>query len=474
MKRTVAWAASIVVFAMVVTAVVVVGLRGVLGVEVAPAPAVQPAPAALAPLGPEEGGAGSGDGDGDDAAAAGGSGVPDAEMRDAVSAILGPALAGPGMGTTVGVVSDAATGQVLWDGGADVPATPASSTKILTAAAALLTLDPAAVQTTRVIAGANPGEVILQGSGDQTLSRDGEGSYPGAASMADLSAQVRRALGGQGVTTVLVDASGAADRYHPSWDRAGIAEGYIAPIEPVSVDAGRATPTSLPRSATPALDAGRALAEDLGAADVAETTAAPAEGAVLGEVTSAPLLTRVPQMLVHSDNVMAEQIGREVAAATGRPATFRGAADAVVAVLAEHGLAVDGGASLQDVSGLSPDNRIRPAQLDRVLRAAAGDAGAVQGEEADAGHVTSVLSHLVDGLPVAAVSGTLADRYLAGNPGAGWVRAKTGTLDGVSALSGVLATDGGRVLTFTLLSNDADVAAARAGADAALGRIREL
>ncbi len=466
MRRTIAWVASIVAFAVVVGLVVLLGLRAAFGVEVAPAPAVAAAPEPLVALGPAED---ADDGDGVD--------VPP-ELPGEVAAILDPAVAGPGMGNTVGVVSDAATGQVLWDGGAQTPATPASTTKILTAAAALLALDPEQTQPTRVLAGARPGEVVLQGTGDETLSASGDGAYTSAASMQDLADQVSRALGGQRVTTVLVDMSGAADTFHPSWDRMGLEDGYITPIEPVAVDAGRAAPDALPRSATPALDAGRVLAGQLGGARVAAAQQAPAADAqVLGEVRSAPLITRVNDMLVHSDNVMAEQIGREVAAATGRPATFRGAADAVLAVLADHGLLVDGGASLQDVSGLSPDNRIRPVQLDRVLRAAAGDATApapAEDSDADAGEVCAALSHLIDGLPVAAVSGTLADRYAAGNPGAGWVRAKTGTLDGVAALAGVVATEGGRVLTFTLLSNEADVAGARAGADSAIGAVRTL
>ena len=225
MRRTIAWVASIVAFAVVVGLVVLLGLRAAFGVEVAPAPAVAAAPEPLVALGPAED---ADDGDGAD--------VPP-ELPGEVAAILDPAVAGPGMGNTVGVVSDAATGQVLWDGGAQSPATPASTTKILTAAAALLALDPEQTQPTRVLAGARPGEVVLQGTGDETLSASGDGAYTSAASMQDLADQVSRALGGQRVTTVLVDMSGAADTFHPSWDRMGLEDGYITPIEPVAVDA---------------------------------------------------------------------------------------------------------------------------------------------------------------------------------------------------------------------------------------------
>lgn len=71
---------------------------------------------------------------------------------------------------------------------------------------------------------------------------------------------------------------------------------------------------------------------------------------------------------------------------------------------------------------------------------------------------------LLDTLPVAGVSGTLTGRY-SGSEGAGWVRAKTGTLDGSSALAGYLVTEGGNVLTFALLSIDAPLLPARAAAD---------
>ena len=52
----------------------------------------------------------------------------------------------------------------------------------------------------------------------------------------------------------------------PGWDPADIDGGDIAPIESVMIDAGRIQPTTVEsrRSLTPALDAGRALANALG------------------------------------------------------------------------------------------------------------------------------------------------------------------------------------------------------------------
>ncbi|HVU91102.1 MAG TPA: D-alanyl-D-alanine carboxypeptidase, partial [Jatrophihabitans sp.] len=87
---------------------------------------------------------------------------------------------------------------------------------------------------------------------------------------------------------------------------------------------------------------------------------------------------------------------------------------------------------------------------------------------------TARLRYLVAGLPVAAWSGTLADRYLTGDAraGAGVVRAKTGTLTGVSALAGLGHDRGGRLLAFALVADRApSTPAAEAALDAVAGRL---
>ena len=79
---------------------------------------------------------------------------------------------------------------------------------------------------------------------------------------------------------------------------------------------------------------------------------------------------------------------------------------------------------------------------------------------------------MLSGLPVAGFDGTLARRYRTGPsvPAAGVVRAKTGTLLGVSALAGLLRTADGRLLAFDLTADAVPVGATRA-AERALDRL---
>ena len=76
-------------------------------------------------------------------------------------------------------------------------------------------------------------------------------------------------------------------------------------------------------------------------------------------------------------------------------------------------------------------------------------------------------------LPVAGGDGTLYERY--GDSAAkGYVRAKTGTLTGVSALAGTAQGNSGRVYAFAFLVNDGDILAARKAQDALASALHEF
>lgn len=362
-------------------------------------------------------------------------------------ATIAPAVADPDLGRLGGRVTDAATGKQLWAQARDLPMQPASTNKVLTSAAALLTLDRDARITTRVVAG-DPGVAVLVGGGDPTLSAAPAGQdtwYRGAARISDLADQVRRS--GVTVTAVQVDTSVfSGPGMAPGWDPLDIDGGDIAPIEPVMLDAGRIQPATVEsqRSLTPALDAGRALAAALGVDTSRVSIAnAPAGARELASVQSAPLMLRLNEMMNASDNVMAECIGREVAAALHRPQSFSGAVAAVLSQLRTADIETSG-AILIDSSGLSVDDRLTAQTLDQVVQAAAGP-----GQPS--------LRPLLDLFPVAGGSGTLSDRFLdpSDHGAAGWLRAKTGSLTRTNALAGVVTDRDGRVLTFALISNDA-------------------
>jgi D-alanyl-D-alanine carboxypeptidase/D-alanyl-D-alanine-endopeptidase (penicillin-binding protein 4) len=98
------------------------------------------------------------------------------------------------------------------------------------------------------------------------------------------------------------------------------------------------------------------------------------------------------------------------------------------------------GTTILDGSGLSRDNRASAQSIVSALSYANSTDGAAWSN--------------LSGLPIAGISGTLVDRYESGEPGRGTVRAKTGTLSKVVALSGTLTDASGDLLIFTFIAND--------------------
>ncbi|SCX39385.1 D-alanyl-D-alanine carboxypeptidase / D-alanyl-D-alanine-endopeptidase (penicillin-binding protein 4) [Klenkia marina] len=390
------------------------------------------------------------------AALAAGAPTPDPATLQARLASL---LAAPALGTGLSAeVVDVATGTVLLDTDATDPGTPASTTKLLTGLAALTTLGPQAAFTTTVVAGASPGEVVLVGGGDPTLSTTAPSqSYPGAPTVADLAAQVQAALAGAAVTSVVVDNSlFTGPLTAPGWGSEDAPSTYAAPVTATAVDGARVAPGTTQRSGQPGTDAGGALAAALGVpgAPVGLGTA-PAGAQVLGSVRSAPVERLVEQALTASDNLLAEVLARHVALATGREASFTGAAAAVTAAVTAAGFTTTG-LALSDGSGLSAADRIPARLLVDVLQAAADGTLPAAGA-------------LLSGLPIAGYTGTLADRGDADPATApGAVRAKTGTLSTTSALAGLVVSADGRLLAFALLADGTpgDVTAAETALDA--------
>ncbi|QUQ69678.1 D-alanyl-D-alanine carboxypeptidase/D-alanyl-D-alanine endopeptidase [Kutzneria sp. CA-103260] len=387
------------------------------------------------------------------------------------AALAGPASA-PALGTLTGSIVDPATGTSLWDHSSTTPLTPASSGKLLTMTAALLSLDPQFRFTTKVVAGPEPGSVILVGGGDPTLSSlpaGKESVYPGAAHLDDLVAQVKKAVGGP-VTKVLLDTSRySGDLMAPGWENSDIAGGSVAPITPIMLDGGRSKPTASDpaRTASPDMDAAKEFARRLGAdPNTVDKQTAPADAKVLGSVQSPPLTDMVSTLLQISDNVLAEAIGREVAKQAGAPVTFAGGASSVLNILRNNNFDLTG-VTMSDGSGLSTQDRVTARLLGSIMTVAAGPDGGDDPRVAK-------LRPLLNGLPVAGGSGTLSDRYkdAASSAGKGYVRAKTGTLDGVNTLAGIVQDTDGKVLAFALMSNGSQIDQGRAALDAVAAALR--
>lgn len=322
----------------------------------------------------------------------------------------------------------------LWQSGASRPLAPASVTKLLTASAALHTLNLNRRQETGVYL-AIDGSLVVRGTGDVTLSRRATGPtfYRNAARLSDLARQVSDKVKLLPIKPkrLIVDTSYyTGPTMAHGWDRWDIGGGSIAPIVPAMLDGARIYDTGWynPRTATPSLQLGATLAQYLNVkgltVEVADST--PLALLPLGKVYSAPLTDRVHDMLLYSDNVLAESIGREVAKALAKPASFHGAASAVLTAIGTNGIPTTG-AILHDTSGLSTYNRLTARTVAETLR---------PHTLVDKTQVTDIIEA---NLPVAGQSGTLRYRFGGQNAAArGHIRAKTGSLNNVSTLAGIV------------------------------------
>jgi serine-type D-Ala-D-Ala carboxypeptidase/endopeptidase (penicillin-binding protein 4) len=167
--------------------------------------------------------------------------------------------------------------------------------------------------------------------------------------------------------------------------------------------------------------------------------AAPPGTPALAVRESAPLAIILRDMEKWSNNFMAETVLKAMGAETGgAPGTWAKGTAAVRAWLAGIGVP-EGSYRYDNGSGLYDSNRFSPDQLTQVLRAAWID--------------FRLGPDLAGALALGGAEGTLA-RRLRGGSGERYVRAKTGTQNGTSALSGYAGATSGRVVCFSVLIND--------------------
>lgn len=363
-------------------------------------------------------------------------------------------------------IRDALTGEHLLDIRADKALTPASITKVLSAAAVMSVLPPEQTFATTVVSGARPTDIVLVAGGDQLLA-PGRGdltAVAGRAGLADLAEQTATALEESGVikpVRLFLDTSYAeGSDVAPGWTDFWVTNGYAGRISMLALESDRALPGA-PAPANPSMQAAEAFQEALEDQGVALSTtkiraatapepdetddAEKSEQPPLASVESAPLRDVLALALATSDNAMVEQLSRQGSVAAGAGAKQKDVNAWVVDTMSDYyNLDIDG-ATLADTSGLSDGTTLPMRLVADVL--GAGASGAYPS-----------LQSVLDGLPVAGYNGTMRDRFRADSArsGLGVVRAKTGSLPSVTSLAGTVMTRDGRLLVFALTTNDVE------------------
>ncbi|WP_062292684.1 D-alanyl-D-alanine carboxypeptidase/D-alanyl-D-alanine endopeptidase [Demequina phytophila] len=360
-----------------------------------------------------------------------------------------------GTSTNISVV-DYLDGTVYADLDAADPQTPASTTKLITAVAAVSQMGADSTTSTTVTWDATSRILTLVAGGDVMLAADqghhgdvasAEDAANGWAGLGDLADEVVSALGpdvtGGGAVKLRVDDTAFPGPAWPKeWPEYAFNLGYAGPVSGLAVNGARLTEGNyVARAADPSLHAGGLFLERLeerGVTVQGEATRASsrARAVEVAAVRSAPLAEVARHLLSVSDNTVAEQVARNLALASGERATPAGEARAITAALEALGVTVDG-LELYDGAGFSDRNLISPATMTSALLAARDEPS---------------LAGLLDWLPLAGLEGTVETRY-EGLPPAGYWRAKTGSLTGVTAIAGVLMTADGRPLAVAILAD---------------------
>ncbi len=160
---------------------------------------------------------------------------------------------------------------------------------------------------------------------------------------------------------------------------------------------------------------------------------------VIVDLPSKTLAELVVPMMKNSDNLFANTLFKTVGAHYNQqPGTWQNSASAVKAILQASGIETTSMVII-DGSGLSRDNLVTARQFVEVLRAAY--------------HDTKIRTAYFDALPVGGINGTLKHR-LGFRDTIGKVHAKTGSMKGVSALSGYIVAKDNEVIIFSILVND--------------------
>lgn len=378
---------------------------------------------------------------------------------------LAGAMAGAGAWSGAYVVN-ADSGRAVLRWRHSTPRILASNTKLFTTAAALARFGVRGRLATEVRGsgslgprGVWRGPLYLVGGGDPTFGSASfaRGAYGGGtATVDDLAAQLREA----GVRRVAGRVIGDESAYDSL--RGGPDSGYgtsiwVGPLSGLGYNRGLGSESGASFQADPPSFAAARLTDALRARGVAVTRAprsgrAPASADVLAAVESPPMHRLAALTNKPSDNYIAEMLVKALAMqADGRGTTAAGAR--IAARFAKRLGARP--ARLADGSGLSRLNRASPLRVVRLLLALR------ERDEA---------KPFMRSLAIAGRDGTLSSRMRSG-PARGRCRAKTGTLTGVTALSGYCRARSGDLYAYSILMNGIDAYRGRAIQDRMLQAI---
>jgi D-alanyl-D-alanine carboxypeptidase/D-alanyl-D-alanine-endopeptidase (penicillin-binding protein 4) len=337
----------------------------------------------------------------------------------------------------------------------DLVVVPASNAKIVTGWAALEVLGADATYRTTVQAAAEPaegvveGDVWLVGGGDPVLTTgDFVAGYADPTAATSLE-ELADAITGAGIDTITGNVLGDDTRYDgentvPGWPARDYGTETPGPLDALLVNRGLVNYRTDPETVVvpsalddPASGAAQRLVDLLEERGVdvqgsSGSDTAPDETVELAGIDSPPVREIVTTMLLESDNTISELLLKEMAVHEGQPGSTAAGLEVLRGVVAGSGFPTDG-LVFEDGSGLHDADRLTCGFLAALLEH--------EGPE----------SVVALGFPVAGESGTLADRLE--GVAAGRIRAKTGSLNESTALSGYASTLVGEELVFAYIAN---------------------
>jgi serine-type D-Ala-D-Ala carboxypeptidase/endopeptidase (penicillin-binding protein 4) len=340
-----------------------------------------------------------------------------------------------GGGTGVWVFDpDAGNGKVVFSDDSGERRILASNTKIFTTATALNRLGPETNLVTRVWAespaaadGTVDGSLYIVGDGDPTF---------GDAEVDALAGEIKNAGVKRVTGKVLVDDT-VFDRRRGLGKNPNAPNSYVGPLSGLSFEFGLVGPGF---SSKPEMDAGLALRQALQNRDV-NVGGDVGYGKIPGQLQQTDPIASIGSPTVAelvestnepSNNFFAEMLLKRLAADPDTQGTTKAGTREVRAYARSLGTRV----RAKDGSGIGRKNRASAEQVGKLLAAMLDEPAA---------------DEFYESLPRAGLEGTLSNR-MEGTAAEGRCRAKTGTISGVSTLSGYCDLSGGPVV-FSILMN---------------------